>query len=641
MNRNPFFNRQRITDPAYFVGRKAEVETLYSAVVTHQCRSLVGERKMGKSSLLTHICNPETMRLYGLNPERQLLLYFDLEGMASAAAQDFWVEILDALLLRLPSGELAEAVRRMVDGGDVRFMAVRRLLRRVRDAGFDLVLCLDEFESLARNPRFEPDFYGELRSLAGEMGLVYLTASKRSLYELTYEHADTLSSPFFNIFSELPLTALSDEEAQELLGHVSGLLGGAAFCVQEMELAQQIAGNHPFFLQVAGFHLYETPGRGQPRPAETAALVRKRYLAEAEDHYRYLWSQLSSTQQMALVHLDQAPEPMVRILRIKSLVEERQGRVTPFSETFAEFLKRQREVEETGARSTASGSSDLIGRTLGGYRVVSPIGQGGMAEVFKGYQPNLDRYVALKILSPRFAADNEFYERFQREAAAVARLHHPNIVQVYDFGTVDRLTYMVMEYIPGPTLKERVRTLRGRSEHLSRGEVLSVTRQIASALDHAHANGLIHRDIKPANILLRSNEFDPHNPQEAYAVLTDFGVVKMLEGVKFTATGMTMGTPDYMSPEQARGDDVGRASDIYALGVVVYEMLVGQLPFSADTPLAVLLKHMNDAPPKPHTVSPQLPVAVDLVLERALAKQPHERFATASEFAAALERAFS
>lgn len=641
MNRNPFFNRQRITDPAYFVGRKAEVETLYSAVVTHQCRSLVGERKMGKSSLLTHICNPETMRLYGLNPERQLLLYFDLEGMASAAAQDFWVEILDALLLRLPPGELAEAVRRMVDGGDVRFMAVRRLLRRVRDAGFDLVLCLDEFESLARNPRFEPDFYGELRSLAGEMGLVYLTASKRSLYELTYEHADTLSSPFFNIFSELPLTALSDEEAQELLGHVSGLLGGAAFCVQEMELAQQIAGNHPFFLQVAGFHLYETPGRGQPRPAETAALVRKRYLAEAEDHYRYLWSQLSSTQQMALVHLDQAPEPMVRILRIKSLVEERQGRVTPFSETFAEFLKRQREVEETGARSTASGSSDLIGRTLGGYRVVSPIGQGGMAEVFKGYQPNLDRYVALKILSPRFAADNEFYERFQREAAAVARLHHPNIVQVYDFGTVDRLTYMVMEYIPGPTLKERVRTLRGRSEHLSRGEVLSVTRQIASALDHAHANGLIHRDIKPANILLRSNEFDPHNPQEAYAVLTDFGVVKMLEGVKFTATGMTMGTPDYMSPEQARGDDVGRASDIYALGVVVYEMLVGQLPFSADTPLAVLLKHMNDAPPKPHTVSPQLPMAVDLVLERALAKQPHERFATASEFAAALERAFS
>ncbi|MBP7228146.1 MAG: serine/threonine protein kinase, partial [Longilinea sp.] len=159
--------------------------------------------------------------------------------------------------------------------------------------------------------------------------------------------------------------------------------------------------------------------------------------------------------------------------------------------------------------------------------------------------------------------------------------------------------------------------------------------------DHAHANGLIHRNIKPANILLRANEFDPANAQDAYAVLTDFGVVKMLEGVKFTATGMTMGTPDYMSPEQARGDDVGRASDIYALGVVVYEMLVGQLPFSADTPLAVLLKHMNDAPPKPHTLLPQLPLGVDLVLERALAKQPHERFATASDFAMALERAFS
>jgi len=642
MNRNPFFNRQRITDRSYFVGRKAEIETLYSAVVTHQCRSLVGERKMGKSSLLTQICNPETMRAYGLDPERQILLYFDLEGMASAAAQDFWLEILDALLLRLPQGDLTEALRRMVDGADLRFLAVRRFLRRVRDAGFDLVLCLDEFESLARNPHFEPDFYGELRSLAGELGLVYITASKRSLYELTFEHADTLSSPFFNIFSELPLGALSDQEAVELLTHVSGLLGGPTFCAQEIELARQLAGNHPFFLQVAGFHLYETPGRGQPRPPETAALVHKRYLAEAEDHYRYLWSQLSTTQQMALVHLEQAPEPMVRILRIKSLVEERGGRFAPFSETFAEFLKRQRDAQETGQRATFSnGGSDLIGRTLGGYRVVSPIGQGGMAEVFKGYQPTLDRYVALKILSPRFAADTEFYERFQREASAVARLHHPNIVQVYDFGSVERLTYMVMEYIPGPTLKERVRLLRGRGETLSLAEVLTVTRQIASALDHAHANGLIHRDIKPANILLRANEFDPANAQDAYAVLTDFGVVKMLEGVKFTATGMTMGTPDYMSPEQARGDDVGRASDIYALGVVVYEMLVGQLPFSADTPLAVLLKHMNDAPPKPHTLLPQLPLGVDLVLERALAKQPHERFATASDFAMALERAFS
>ncbi|HNT53186.1 MAG TPA: protein kinase [Anaerolineaceae bacterium] len=652
MKRNPFYNRQRITDPNCFIGRKSEVETLYSAVVTRQCRSLVGERKMGKSSLLTHICNPAIMRSYGLDPERQLLLYFDLEGMASAKVEDFWLEILEAIGDRLPSGDLAEATQKLVNSSDVRFMAVRRLLRRIRDGGFDLVLCLDEFESLARNPEFEPDFYGELRSLAGELGLVYITASKRSLYELTYEHTDTLSSPFFNIFSELPLGALEDPDANALLAELSGKDGEVPFCQEEIAFARDLAGGHPFFLQIAGFHLIETPGRGTPRTNEGYAQIRKRYLAEAEDHYRYLWSQLSSTQQMALIHLEDAPEPVLRILRIKSLVEERDNKPVPFCQTFAEFLQRQR-AEGGTFQSTATAptsGSDLIGRTLGNYRIVSPIGQGGMAEVFKGYQSKLDRYVAIKILSPRFAADAEFFERFQREAAAVAKLRHPNIVQVFDFGSADNLTFMVMEYVPGPTLKERIRSLHSQGQQPSHREVIAIAKQIASALDHAHTNGLVHRDVKPANILLRTADFEQatvmpgpttqFSPNE-YAVLTDFGVVKMVEGLKFTATGMTMGTPDYMSPEQARGEDVTSSSDIYALAVVVYEMLVGQLPFYADTPLAVLLKHMNDLPPKPHTILPKLPIGVDLVLGRALAKTPAERYATASDFSNALEGVLS
>lgn len=641
---NPFFNRQRITDPTYFFGRTAQVEALYSAIVTHQCRSLVGERKLGKSSLLTYISHPDTLRRYGLNPERQLIVYFDLESMASAGVADFWTEVLEALSARLPEGDLAAAVQRLVDSGELRFMAVRRLLRRVRDAGFDLVLCLDEFESLARNPNFEPDFYGELRSLAGELGLVYLTVSKRSLYELTYQHSDTLSSPFFNIFSELPLSLMSDEEARAMLAGLS-LRGGPGFCDEETRFALGLAGTHPFFLQVAGFHLYETPGCGRPRAPEGYLQVRKRFLAEAEDHYRYLWSQLTSTQQMALAHLTQASEPVIRVLRVKSLVRDRDDKPVPFSQTFADFLERQR-AEQT-ASTSAPGStttSDLTGRSLGGYRVVSPIGQGGMAEVYKGYQPALDRYVALKVLSPRFAADAAFYERFQREATAIARLRHSNIVQVYDFGTADNLTYMVMEYIPGPTLKQRIRQARNQNQLLPRAEVLTIAHDVASALDYAHARNLVHRDVKPANILLRRTEFEDPGPQpaahshaEAYAVLTDFGVVKMLEGVQFTATGMTLGTPDYMSPEQARGDEVTPLSDVYALGVVVYEMLVGQLPFSADTPLAVLLKHMSDAPPPPRTLMPDLPPGVDDVLSHVLAKTPRERFQTAGEFVAALE----
>jgi len=195
-----------------------------------------------------------------------------------------------------------------------------------------------------------------------------------------------------------------------------------------------------------------------------------------------------------------------------------------------------------------------------------------------------------------------------------------------------------MEYIPGPTLKERLRLLNGERSCLPRLEVLAIARGVAAGLDYAHAHGLVHRDVKPANILLRDTAYDvvrfSHDP---YAVLTDFGVVKMLEGIQFTATGTTLGTPDYMSPEQARGDEVKQASDIYSLAVVVYEMLVGKLPFTADTPVAVLLKHMTDEPPMPHTLKPDLPLAVDRVLARGLAKNAIDRYRTASEFITELE----
>jgi hypothetical protein len=217
----------------------------------------------------------ETLRQYGLAPQRQLIMYFDLEALASAGVDDFWIEVLDALSTRLPGGDLATAVRHAAEAGEVRFMAVRRLLRRVRDAGFDVALCLDEFEALARNPRFEPDFYGELRSLAGELGLVYLTASKRSLYELTYEHSETLSSPFFNIFSELPLGLMNEDEARGLLAGLSSQ-GETALCDDEITFALGLAGTHPFFLQIAGFQSHVDSvktGARKPRhpvPAECA-----------------------------------------------------------------------------------------------------------------------------------------------------------------------------------------------------------------------------------------------------------------------------------------------------------------------------------------------------------------------------------
>jgi tRNA A-37 threonylcarbamoyl transferase component Bud32 len=630
--RNPFFNRHRITDPAYFFGRQRELERLYSAIATHQCVSLVGERKMGKSSLLTRLSHAETLKSFGFEPELYLFVYFDLEGLASARRDDFWLELLDTIAAQLPPGDMAQAIRKQTDGGDVRFLTARRALRRLRDTGLEVVLMLDEFESLARNAQFEPDFYGELRSLAGELGLVILTASKRSLYDLTYENSSTLSSPFFNIFSEMPVGLMTEDDARKILIELSSR-SGTPFCAEEVDWALDLAGPHPFFTQVIGSHLFELPGAGQLRSSEVYEVVRKRFTAEAEDHYRYTWASLDSTEQSGLLSLTRASEGMLKTLRAKSLVREIDGRPAPFSDAFAAFLERERRKAQSisgGEHSTTV--RDLTGKTLGPYRVLEPLGRGGMAEVYKGYHSMLDRYVAIKVLLAHLINDGAFVERFQREAAAVARLRHTNIVQVHDFGIYEDIPYMVMEFIPGVTLKERLTTLRLQGDRMPVKDVLAFTWELASALDHAHANGLVHRDVKPANILLREAA-----PTHCEAILTDFGIAKILEGVQFTETGLSMGTPDYMSPEQAAGDTITPQTDVYALGIVVFEMLTGQLPFRADTPAAVLLKHLNTDPPSPRTIDPSVPVALDAVLFRALAKRAHDRWHSAGEFATALE----
>lgn len=636
--RTPFFNRQRITDPAYFFGRRRELERLYSAIATRQCLSVVGERKLGKSSLLTHLADPAALRAFGFDPDHYVFVYLDLESLASARRDDFWAEMLDPIATRLPPGDLAQAVQRLIDAGDVRFLNARRILRRLRDAGYDLVLMLDEFESLARNAHFEPDFYGELRSLAGELGIVILTASKRSLYDLTYEHSSTLSSPFFNIFSELPLGLMPEADVRAILLELSAR-SGAAFCDEEVAFAVELAGPHPFFAQIAGGHLFDTPGRGAPRPPDVYDLIRKRFTAEAEDHYRYLWAGLSADEQAALLGLERALEGEIKALRAKCLVREAGSGWQPFGAAFAAFLDRERRKPQAAPPlHTPATPGDLTGKTLGSYRVLEALGRGGMAEVYKGYHSLLDRYVAIKVLHAHFMADPQFVDRFQREAATVARLRHPNIVQVHDFGIQDTITYMVMEYVEGITLKERLTGLRAAGDTMPIEEAAAITRQVAAALDHAHAHGLVHRDVKPANILLRqSGAADGRSGRDA--ILTDFGIAKMLEGVQFTVTGMSMGTPDYMAPEQVHGEPVGPFTDVYALGIVLFEMLTNVLPFSADTPVAVLLKQIGEEPPSPRLIAPNLPEAIDAVVRRALAKAPRARYATAGEFAQAVDRA--
>jgi serine/threonine protein kinase len=271
--------------------------------------------------------------------------------------------------------------------------------------------------------------------------------------------------------------------------------------------------------------------------------------------------------------------------------------------------------------------ASLEGKTLGKYRVLEPLGRGGMAQVYKAYHPQLDRYVAIKVLRADLMDDEEFLARFRREARAVAGLRHPHIVQVFDFEVQDDLSYMVMELLEGDTLKSYLNNYRARGQRMPIGELVRILSDALDGLGYAHQAGIIHRDIKPANIMLT---------RHGQAVLTDFGIAQMMGGTKYTISGALMGTLNYMAPEQGMEGRCDVRSDLYSLGIVFYEMLTGSVPFDADTPLAILMKHLNDPLPLPHRIDPNIPPAFERVALKVLAKNPDDRYQTTAEFAKAL-----
>ncbi len=290
-----------------------------------------------------------------------------------------------------------------------------------------------------------------------------------------------------------------------------------------------------------------------------------------------------------------------------------------------------------------------VPRRLGKYELQELLGRGGMAEVWKAYDSQLRRYVAIKLLHTNLQADPDFVTRFTREAQMVAALRHPNIVQIYDFYISEKnesdptqantVAYMVMEYIQGQTLADYIRTTSAQKVYPSPAAVVRLFTPISMALDYAHRQGMIHRDIKPANILLdQTNTL--HNPM-GEPVLSDFGIAKVVGMAGQTMTGSLLGTPLYISPEQVQGQTLTSRSDLYSLAVVLYQVLTGVTPFQGDTLTGLMMKHLTETPPAPHLVNPALPSTLSLVLLKALAKDPQQRYPSASAMTAAVAQAFN
>lgn len=268
-----------------------------------------------------------------------------------------------------------------------------------------------------------------------------------------------------------------------------------------------------------------------------------------------------------------------------------------------------------------------IGQNVGAYRVIEQLGQGGMATVYKAYHASLDRYVAIKVLHQSFKNDENFYLRFQREAQVVAKIEHTNIVPVYDFSSHEGEPYIVMKFVNGTTLKHRM-----KNKPLSLEETLTVLPAVAEALHYAHERGVLHRDVKPSNVMLDENDTP---------FLADFGLARIVSSGESTMSqDVLIGTPNYISPEQAKGaKNLTRATDIYSLGIMLYEIVVGRVPYSADTPYAVVHDHIYKALPIPSDVNPTVPPKVEIVLLKALAKDPEDRFDTTVALSEAFARA--
>jgi serine/threonine-protein kinase len=634
MPTNPYLNRVAIKNPAHFYGRKREVSKIFSRIGASrpQSISVVGDRRIGKSSLLNFIANREVRERFLERPDSYIFAFVDLQQKRRLTAKEFFKE-----LFTIVTRETGDKTIAKLEPG---FDSVRDMLERFRAQGRKLIVLFDEFDAITTNRAFDLEFYSFLRSIANNYDVAYVTSSARDLQDLCHTQL-IADSPFFNIFTNVFLRAFTRKEATELIIKPSAEAGVPL--EGYVKRITEIAGFFPYFLQIAcsAYFDYLSENDGKLDREEIEAT----FLDEAKGQFRFIWDHMNDSHRrcirefVASNRVEKEQEHVYEDLkRAGYFIEDDRG-PRLFSSLFASVISRPRvittELRETDRAALAvhDGKTEKVAAPpliepqghIGRFEIRRSLGSGGMGEIFECYDTELHRTVAIKVLAAKHVEDQTMKQRFLREARMACKLNHPYIATIHEIGEASGNPYIVMEYVEGQTLAERL--INGP---LPLSEVIEAGKQAAEGLAEAHEAGVVHRDIKTSNIMITSR---------GKVKVLDFGLAKPLPVLnrntrksKLTESGVLLGTVSYMSPEQAAGGgEVSHLSDIFSLGVVLYEITTGRLPFEGETYFQTIDAIRKRAPASISRYRREAPVALISAIERMLKKSPSERYQTARE----------
>ena len=729
---NPFVYG-RYAPPSHFVGRRAEIDACYNALVGPVCGSVAisGEPRMGKTSLLRAVADVGSSEGWARPGTRTVFVYVDCQSISRFTPTRFWQRVL--ILLGRVLGD-APPLSPPSDGGDdgggqavlsameallaqdrVEATEFESILHALRGQHIVLALLLDEFEWVVKrdvkNLPVTRNFLSSLRALINHAPdtLSLIIASQQPLNVLCRGIANGEGSPFYNNFVFRRLHPLDAPEVDELIERrLAG--SGVQFAPQDRQYVAQVAGTHPFLVQLACALIFDVRSRGAPIEYD---VIGSRFEEEARHHFAQIW-EISSPEERTVLLLvawrwwarrlgtaepaeDRVYWALLRRYERDAISVVERGLVTnaeddprPISSVFAWWIVNAvrtgdtvvtppdlaavpddeaghisqviQQVRDTGSQIIRSmsvaplsglraplrpaqrerpalpaapgptpplsppsdGGDDRGGQErIGRYEVAGLLGEGGMGAVHKAFDPSMSRYVAIKVVRTDALGSAADMLRIQQEAQLAGQLSHPNIVTLYDVMYEPTRAYIIMEYLEGRTLAQ---LLRGDTL-LPTDLAISFVEQIADGLDFAHHHGIIHRDLKPSNIIVL---------EDNRVKITDFGLAKLVHGSSLTRPGHLVGTPNYMSPEQALGEPVSPQSDQFSLAIAAYRMLTGRLPFGGDAFHAVM-QQIVEADPRP--IAPdELPEAAALsgILFKAMSKRPQDRYATCRELAVAL-----